>query len=164
MQGMELSAVSLAVLSLLCEEPMHPYRMQQLIRARGIDIVVNVRSRSGLHAAIERLATHGLIHVHSVESEARRPERTVYAVTATGRASLVDGLRARLAAPARDFPVFPAAVSFVHLLAPRDAQRQLELRAEELQQRLDATNILIRNSDEHAFPRSTFWSTSIAAQ
>ena len=37
------SPLALVVLALLYEAPMHPYRMQQLIKERGKDEVVNVR-------------------------------------------------------------------------------------------------------------------------
>lgn len=149
---MALSPLSLVVLALLAEEPMHPYRMQQLIKERGVDIVVNVRNRSGLYGAIDRLAREGLIHVHAVERDTRHPERTVYDVTGKGRERLLDGLRDDLAVPADDFPPFPAAVSFLHVLAPQDAQHQLSLRAEVLRQRLDKSDQILGSSAENAVP------------
>ncbi|WP_308252773.1 DEAD/DEAH box helicase [Pseudonocardia sp. ICBG601] len=72
------SGLALAVLSLLTEEPMHPYRMQQLIRERGKDDVVNVGQRSQLYKTIDRLARDGLIVEHATERETARPERTLY--------------------------------------------------------------------------------------
>src|SRR3954451_5603179 len=95
----QLSPVAIAVLALLAEEPMHAYRMQQLMKERGIGIVVNVRNRSGLHASIDRLTRDELIRVRAVERGARHPERTVYELTAHGRESLLTGLRNNVAAP-----------------------------------------------------------------
>ena len=47
------SGLALAVLALAAEEPMHPYRMQQLLRERGKDQVVNVGQRSQLYKTID---------------------------------------------------------------------------------------------------------------
>jgi DNA-binding PadR family transcriptional regulator len=148
-----LSSVAIAVLALLAEEPMHPYRMQQLMKERGVGIVVNVRNRSGLHASVERLARDELIRVRRVERDTRHPERTVYELTPHGREALLASLRDNLAAPAPEFPLFPAVVSFLHLLSPLDTRAQLELRAEALQQRLAETRAVLTASREHHVPR-----------
>jgi DNA-binding PadR family transcriptional regulator len=149
----QLSSVAIAVLALLAEEPMHPYRMQQLMKERGVGLVVNVRNRSGLHASIERLARDGLIRVRIVERDTRHPERTVYELTPPGREALLAALRENLAAPAPEFPLFPAVVSFLHLLGPQDTRVQLELRAEALRQRLAETQAVLTASREHHVPR-----------
>src|SRR5437899_1987026 len=39
------SPLWIVVLGLACEEPMHPYRMQTLIKQRGKDLVANVARR-----------------------------------------------------------------------------------------------------------------------
>jgi DNA-binding PadR family transcriptional regulator len=147
------SPVVIAILALLAEEPMHTYRMQQLIKERGVDLVVNVRNRSGLYTAIERLAREQLIGVHAVERDTHHPERTVYELTPRGREALLAGLRESLATPTPEFPLFPAAVSFLHLLTPRDARRQLDLRAEELRSRLSVTEAVITESVRYGVPR-----------
>lgn len=49
------SPLALAILCLLIEEPMHPYRMQQLIKERGKDEVINVRYRTSIYQTIDRL-------------------------------------------------------------------------------------------------------------
>jgi DNA-binding PadR family transcriptional regulator len=149
----QLSPLAIAVLALLAEEPMHAYRMQQLMQERGIGIVVNVRNRSGLHAAIDRLARDELIRVRAVERDARHPERTVYELTIRGREALLTGLRDNVAAPAQEFPLFPAVVSFLHLLSPDDARTQLERRVEALQRRLAETEAVLTASREHGVPR-----------
>jgi DNA-binding PadR family transcriptional regulator len=127
-----LSPVSVAVLALLAEEPMHAYRMQQLIKERGVEfevghplrrwspMVVNVRNRSGLHAALDRLVRDQLVRLRAVERDTRHPERTVYELTAQGREALLTEVRDSVAMPAAEFPLFPAVVSFLHLLDPRD--------------------------------------------
>lgn len=148
-----LLPVVIAVLALLAEEPMHAYRMQQLIKERGVGMVVNVRNRSGLHTAIERLARDRLIQVRAVERGERHPERTVYELTPAGRDALLSGLRDNVATPAAEFPLFPAVVSFLHLLGPQDVRRHLDLRADALRQRLAATEAVITASVEYGVER-----------
>jgi DNA-binding PadR family transcriptional regulator len=149
----QLTPLTIAVLALLAEEPMHAYRMQQLMKDRGVQLVVNVRNRSGLHAAIDRLARDELIAVHAVERDSRHPERTVYAITDAGRQQLLTGLRDSVAVPAPEFPLFPAVVSFLHLLDPQDAQTQLARRAEALEATLGATRAVLDASHQANVPR-----------
>jgi DNA-binding PadR family transcriptional regulator len=149
----QLTPLTIAILALLAEEPMHAYRMQQLMKERGVQLVVNVRNRSGLHAAIDRLTRDGLIHVHAVERDSRHPERTVHAITDAGRRELLAGVRSSIAVPAQEFPLFPAVVSFLHLLDPHDARTQLTCRVEALRQRLDATRAVLDASRRAHVPR-----------
>jgi DNA-binding PadR family transcriptional regulator len=123
------SPLALAVLALLYEAPMHPYRMQQLIRERGKEQVINVRQRASIYQTIDRLLRDGLIAVRETERDENWPERTVYELTPLGRRLMMRWLREMLAAPAHDFPDFPAALAFMLLLDPEDAAAQLEARA-----------------------------------
>ena len=79
------SPLALAVLGLLYEAPMHPYRMQQLIKERGKDEVINVRERASIYQAIDRLQREGLVTVVQTARDEKRPERTVYQLTEEGR-------------------------------------------------------------------------------
>src|SRR3954468_23262654 len=115
------SSIALSILALLYEAPMHPYRMQQLIKERGKDQVVNVRQRASLYQTIERLQRDGLIAVQGTTRAEWRPERTEYALTDEGRTTVCAWLRTMLAVPAREFPAFPAALAHLPLLAPDDA-------------------------------------------
>ncbi len=115
---------------------MHPYRMQQLIKERGKDEVANVRQRASIYQAIERLLRDGLIEVRETERDENWPERTVYQLTPSGRRILMDWMRDMLAAPAREFPEFPAALAFLPLLDAGDVAAQLEARAASLEQEL----------------------------
>ncbi|MFF5212675.1 PadR family transcriptional regulator [Streptosporangium sp. NPDC000396] len=122
------SPLALAVLALLTSEPMHPYRMQQVIKQWGKDQVINVGSRATLYKTIDRLVREGLIVVHETERERLRPERTVYALSDTGREVSRQWLREMLSSPKREFPEFPAAVSLLPLLDPGEVQAELEKR------------------------------------
>jgi DNA-binding PadR family transcriptional regulator len=134
------SPVALALLALLYEAPMHPYRMQQLIKERGKDQIINVQRRASLYQMIGQLERAGLIRIQKTVREARRPDRTIYELTDDGRLTFQRWLREALATPAQEFPEFPAAISFLPLLTPEDALRQLEKRAGALVDRLAQMN------------------------
>jgi DNA-binding PadR family transcriptional regulator len=122
------SPLGLAALAMLCQEPMHPYRMQRLIKERGKDEVIDVTQRASLYQTIARLEREGLLSKQQVMRDEKRPERTVYEITAAGRAITLAWMREYLSQTIPEYPVFPAAVSMLALLAPEDALQQLELR------------------------------------
>lgn len=126
------STLALAVLSLLYEEPMHPYRMQQLIKQRHKEAVVNVRLRSSLYQTIDRLQRAGLIAVQETEKADNRPERTIYRLTPDGDTTARQWLREMLARPVNEYPEFPAALSFMPMLSSDEARMLLTQRAEAL--------------------------------
>lgn len=132
------SGLALAVLSLLTEEPMHPYRMQQLIRERGKADVVNVGQRSQLYKTIDRLARDGLITEHATERETARPERTLYTVTDHGRETAVEWTREMLSAPRPDYPEFVVGLAHLPQLTPEDGARALQTRLDGLRRALAA--------------------------
>lgn len=129
--------MALAVLVMLYEAPMHPYRMQRLIKERGKDEVINVTQRASLYQTIQRLEREGLISAQRTIRDDRWPERTVYKITKKGRAVSLDWMREILSTPAREYPDFPAAISFLALLSPEDALHQLELRARAIEAELE---------------------------
>jgi DNA-binding PadR family transcriptional regulator len=118
MSSPKRSLIALAVLAMLYEAPMHPYRMQRLIKQRGKDEVINVTQRAGLYQTIR---------------DDKRPERTLYEITESGRAVALEWMRQILSTPATEYPAFPAAISFLPLLSPDDALRQFEARAKAIE-------------------------------
>jgi DNA-binding PadR family transcriptional regulator len=130
------SIIALAILTMLYEEPMHPYRMQQLIKERGKDEVINVSQRASLYQTINRLVREGLIVPQSVSRDENRPERTVYELTDAGRETMVEWMRQIISTPSPEFPDFPAAMSVLAVLTPKDARQQLERRVAALEPEL----------------------------
>jgi DNA-binding PadR family transcriptional regulator len=126
----------LVVLALVCEEPMHPYRMQALIKERGKDQIANVAQRNSVYQTIAALRRAGLIAVRETSRDERWPERTVYDVTEEGRRTLQLWLSTVLSTPAREFPDFPAALSLVAGMEPHEVGAQLETRTGILETRL----------------------------
>src|SRR5579871_2249973 len=110
------SPLALAVLALLHEEPMHPYKMQRLIKERGKDQVINVEQRASLYQTIDQLLRVGLITFWETAREEGFPERTVYKLTDQGHDTALLWLQDMLATPDKNYPEFPAAVSLLPLL------------------------------------------------
>src|SRR5579859_3988194 len=122
------SPLALAVLGTLYEGPMHPYRIQRMIKERGKDQVINVQQRASIYQTIERLHHAGLIEIVETTRDERFPERTVYQLTAAGRATADRWLRDMLSTPTREFPDFPAALAFLPMLTSGEVLVQLEAR------------------------------------
>ena len=130
------SPLWIVVLALACEEPMHPYRMQTLIKQRGKDLIANVAQSNSVYQTIDALRRAGLIMVRETSREERRPERTVYEATEEGRKALRDWIRQGLSTVAREFPEFPAALATPYGLGTDDLAVLLEQRAKTLEERL----------------------------
>ncbi|MGN7382421.1 PadR family transcriptional regulator [Paenibacillus sp. SAFN-117] len=136
------SPVALAVLCFLIEEPMHPYRMQQLIKERGKDEVINVRHRTSIYQTIERLHRDGAIAIQGKKKNEGRPDLIVYEITDLGRNAAYSWIREMISKPAQEFLEFPAAVSFLAMLTPQDVALLFK-------QRIDALeNTLARLQDQ----------------
>ncbi len=138
------SPLALAVLTLLHEAPMHPYRMQRMIKDRGKDQVINVEQRASLYQTINQLLRAELITFWETSRQEGFPERTVYKLTEKGHDAALEWLRDMLSTPAQEFPEFPAAVSLLPLLTPEDSLIQMELREARLADKIDAIDNAIQ--------------------
>ena len=123
------SPLAIVLLALLLEESMHPYRMQQMIKERGQDQLVNVAQRNSVYQALDRLVRDGLARPAGTARDGGRPERTTYEITADGRDEVHRWVAGRLPAPAREFPEFPVALAFLSILGPEKVRELLAARA-----------------------------------
>lgn len=119
--------LALAVMALLYERPMHPYEMVTLMRERGKHESVRLRY-SSLYSVVEALVREGLIVARETVREGRRPERTVYGITGSGRTEFLSWLRQLLREPVKEYPQFMAGLSFIAGLPPEEAAALLEER------------------------------------
>ncbi|GAC70789.1 PadR family transcriptional regulator [Gordonia soli] len=120
--------VAILVLGLLAERPMHPYEMFQTTIERREDRLAKFRAGTMYHT-VDRLESKGLIEIHEVTRDGNRPERTIYAITDTGRAVLDRSLEIILARHPQEYPELYLALSEAHGL-PR--QRVVELLTDRL--------------------------------
>src|SRR5580704_9115990 len=96
---------ALSVLSLLNERSMHPYEMRTLMRERGHDRAFRIRE-SSVYDTVARLAERGFIEPVEVNREGKRPERTVYAITESGRDELLVWMWELVSEPPSEAPAF----------------------------------------------------------
>ncbi len=131
-----LTPLGVAALSLLVEEPMHPYEMYQLLMARHEDRLVKVRPGT-LYHAVGRLEEQGLVAATGTDREGNRPERTTYEISEAGRDALTQRLQDMLASPVNEYPAFPLAISEAYNLPSGRVIELLDRRLQALQEQLD---------------------------
>lgn len=128
--------LAMAILSLLREEPRHPYALQAQLRYRHVGEVVKLRGGS-VYDAVRRLHSAGLVAEQETNRAGARPERTVYAITDAGEELLEELVREYVATPAREFPVFPAGLAHIANLTKDDAVELLRERADQVRDEHD---------------------------
>jgi DNA-binding PadR family transcriptional regulator len=123
-----ISTLALSILELLDEEPMHPYEMASKMRARHHDEFIRLNFGT-LYHTVEVLGRSGWILPVEREKEGRRPERTIYKLTDSGRDALTRTLADLLRQPRREYPHFAAGLMFMHHLKASEASAHLKERA-----------------------------------
>jgi len=113
------SPLALSVLATLNEGPMHPYEIARLLKHRGKDESIKIRYGS-LYTTVQNLENQGFVTAEGTARAGRRPERTVYRLTDDGRDELEDRLRELVSEPAKEYPLFEAALSLIGVLPPDD--------------------------------------------
>jgi DNA-binding PadR family transcriptional regulator len=130
--------LALAVLALAAERPTHPYEMASLLRERGKHLSIKINWGS-LYTVVGNLEKHGLIEATETVREGRRPERTVYTITDTGREELRDWLRELLGTPEKEYRRFEAALSLVAGIPPDEVAELLAQRLRALDTQISET-------------------------
>jgi DNA-binding PadR family transcriptional regulator len=125
--------LALAVLALLFERPMHPYEMGLLLKQRHKEDSIKLRYGS-LYTVIELLLARGFIAAKATVRDGKRPERTIYEITAAGRDELHDWMADLVAEPVKEFPQFEAALCLLPVLPPDEALALLRQRLKRIEQ------------------------------
>src|SRR5256886_16060574 len=86
--SVDVSPLALSILQLLDERPMHPYELASTMRERHQDEFIRLNFGS-LYHTVDVLERNGWIVPTEREKESRRPERTIYRLTDSGREFLV---------------------------------------------------------------------------
>jgi DNA-binding PadR family transcriptional regulator len=146
--------VALSVLSLLNERSMHPYEMRSLMRERRHDRAFRIRE-SSVYDTVARLAERGFIEPVEVNREGKRPERTVYAITESGRDELLVWLWDLATEPSGEYPAFAAPLMFIYSLGKERATAALQQRAARLEAEISSSDTFRRAvlADVPKFPR-----------
>lgn len=137
--------LALAVLAMLVSGPMHPYQIARVMKHRGKDETFKIRYGS-LYTVVQDLEKRGLVEAVGTVRAGHRPERTVYRLTAEGRAELDDRVRELLSEPAKEYPVFAAVLSLMAALHPGEVAALLRDRLTKLQVEVAATRAAIEEA------------------
>ena len=127
--------LALVVLVQLFERPMHPYEMVSTLRTRHKEESIKLRVGS-LYTVIQLLLRDGLIAAREPARHGRRPERTVYSLTAAGRTLMREWMREIVGVPVKEYPQFEAGLSLLPALPPDEAVSLLDARSARLAERM----------------------------
>jgi DNA-binding PadR family transcriptional regulator len=144
--------LALAVLVTLYEKPAHPYEVAHTLRQRAKQESVRLNYGS-LYAVVEALVKRGLISARETVREGKRPERTIYEITAAGSREMVDWMSDLIGVPNKEYPQFMAGLSFLGALSPDDALAALRMRADALAFRLASIRGGMKAADDVGLPR-----------
>jgi DNA-binding PadR family transcriptional regulator len=136
--------LALAILELLAEGPKHPYELKQHMHQRGTHRAIPTKSAS-IYDTVERLTKAGFIAPVETNREGRRPERTIYRLTAAGADELETWLRQLIEEPSREYPRFGAALMFFGALRHKEeAIKALERRAAAFEEEIENVDSMLR--------------------
>ncbi|MEV6768732.1 PadR family transcriptional regulator [Nocardia sp. NPDC051030] len=139
------NALALAVLTVLWNEPMHPYRMMQVLEQQRKDDDVHL-TVGALYSLVEALMRHGLIEAVGSEQNGHRPPRTVYAVTDEGIEEASRWIQDLLSHPSKEYPKFTAALTSLAFLPPQQVAELLRIRVQHLEESADELENIVRHS------------------
>jgi DNA-binding PadR family transcriptional regulator len=123
---------------------MHPYEMKQTMLERGQHRAIPVKQAS-IYDTVERLFRAGFIEPVVTNREGRRPERTIYRLTASGAVELDSWLRQLLEEPTREYPRFGAALMFLGALRQKEeAIKVFERRAIAYEAEIASVDTMLR--------------------
>ncbi len=134
--------LALAVLSYLTRGPMHPYELARMMREQGDARSIKFNQGS-LYMVVRQLEKAGFVVAKETTRAGHRPERTLYALTDSGRAEQRAWLRELVEVPAYEYPHFVAALSLVAALPPADAVDLLRKRLDHLARQRSEIRALI---------------------
>lgn len=143
--------LALAVLALLFERPMHPYEMGVILKQRHKEESIKLRYGS-LYTVIDLLLSRRYIAARETAREGRRPERTVYEITGTGRDELHAWMVDLVAAPIKEYPQFEAALCLLPVLPPEETLALLRRRLGSIEDNAAAIARQIEEAGRGNFP------------
>jgi DNA-binding PadR family transcriptional regulator len=136
---------------LLFERPMHPYEMGLILRQRHKEESIKFRYGS-LYTVIDLLLRRGFIIARETGRDGRRPERTVYEITASGRDELHAWMADLIGEPIKEYPQFEAALCLLPVLPPDQALGLLRRRLTRIEQGSTALTQQIDSIADQNFP------------
>jgi DNA-binding PadR family transcriptional regulator len=134
--------MALAVLWYLERQPMHTYEIARSLQASGDARSIKVKHGS-LYMVVQQLVRAGFIVEQETTRSGRRPERTIYSLTDSGRREGRDWLRQLLEEPEQEYPQFVAGLSLIGALPRHEVADLLRRRLDRLEdRRAEARDVL----------------------
>lgn len=145
--NLPLTTADLVLLSLLSERPMHGYQANLELERREIRDWAGI-SRPQVYYSLEKLEQLGFLRAARDKEPAAGPERSVLAVTASGRAALADALEHENWTTQRERPPFLTWIALSWLarpgVFPTQIQRRREFLNTELKREQDVLDSVLR--------------------
>lgn len=155
MVAAKLTALGVAVLELLHERPMHPYEMAQLMRERHVETRVKLKAGS-LYHTVDRLQRNGFVDVVETQRDGKRPERTVYAMTAAGKDAFQERARQMLGDVVPDYSDVLSGLAVIDDLGRDVALLELEHRITRLRADMAADEVIFERLKSDGTPE-IYW-------
>jgi DNA-binding PadR family transcriptional regulator len=131
---------------------MHPYEVAQTLRSRAKHESIRLNYGS-LYGVVEGLERRKLVRARETVREGKRPERTIYEITETGKRELQDWLSELVSTPVKEYLQFEAALSLLPVLPPDLAIEVLRHRAAALEIRIAQSKAVLATATGAGLPR-----------
>jgi len=139
-----LTTPDLVLLSLLAERPMHGYQANLELERRQVRDWAGI-SRPQVYYSLEKLERLGLLRAGKDVGPAAGPDRSVFAVTASGRAALADALEQEDWTAQRERPRFLTWLALSWQARPGVVRKQVERRRRFLAAELQREEATLRD-------------------
>lgn len=135
MRSLSLSASDILVLSLLCEQPMHGYQLNQELENRDVRDWASI-SRPQVYYSLNKLERMGLVSPAADDHAPSGPERRLCRINPAGRAALSEALGRKSWVAQRTIPPFLTWLALSPHARKATVRSQVRARREYLEQEL----------------------------
>ncbi len=135
---MKLSNLEFVILSLVAENPVHGYQMEQMIEERGIRVWTDI-GFSSIYYGLRKLQSAGYLTSLS-EAGGDRPARKYYSITADGGEVLHAEVLERLSYPRLHTGDFDLALSCLPVLSDEEIRSSLQGLRQRLAEQIPAVS------------------------
>jgi DNA-binding PadR family transcriptional regulator len=145
--GSHITDAELALLSLLVEQPMHGYQIEQTIEERGMREWTQI-GFSSIYYILEKMKGKGWLSSTLSQGKGKGPARQIFQLTETGRKIWRKAVLDALANPHRTFSNFSLGLSNLAALDKTEILTALEAYRRQLEFRLEGVNKKLTGYDE----------------
>jgi DNA-binding PadR family transcriptional regulator len=125
-------SVRLVILGLLRDRPLYGYEIKQIIEEHMSDWTSI--AFGSIYFALDKLAEEKFVEKVEVEQKGKRPSRSVYQITDTGRIEFLRLLRSTWSELEREYFRFDLGLAFMDSLPEKEVRAYLQKRITQLEQ------------------------------